>query len=240
MSATATVDYAEINSICASDSALLNDVEVNDTPLQAENDYRSLSTNDLIKLCSGSSQHPAWSEFHRRFDRFVRVYVAKMLRRNYGYYVDSNNSFIELKLELTQEVYVKLLNDEQYALKRFNGDKEVTFLSYLSRIATNIVTEYFRKHQCEKRKSRSVSIETLFDQVSAKQSGSRELIFKYLSINPELEWTDRINTQQLLSLVDETLHGPNFHRNKAIFSLYLIEGYSIAQIIHKLNLPLQL
>lgn len=200
-----------------------------------EANYGSLSTNALVKLCSYSPQHPAWDEFYRRFDKFIRLYVGKTYRWFYCNYDNVYSCSNEAKLEMAQEVYIKLLDDDQYALRRFVGKNDSSFLSYLARIIKNVVIEHFRKQQANKRKGNLISIEKLNENNFEERE---KCFFQYLSINPESDLVNSINSGQMYLILCKMLSCPNSHRDISVLKLY-IDGLSLPEINECLDLKLK-
>jgi RNA polymerase sigma factor (sigma-70 family) len=192
--------------------------------------FNHLSHSELVRTCSVSPDQPAWDEFYKRFDYYIKIYVRKAWKnRSMGRKINSSCAR-ELLRDLSQEVYLKLLEDDQQALRNFKGGSENSFLAYLARISVNIVAEHFRKQHAEKRKGRMVSVDLLLDSCASDQSGSRSITYTYLSCNPEAELLSNITMRELSELLDEILTGPNQFRDKLIFKLYTIEGLSTHQV----------
>lgn len=196
----------------------------------AKIDYTSLSNAELIKLCSQSAQHRAWEEFHQRFEKYIRMYIKKAWKGRLALNDTDSACAREVMRDLTQEVYIKLLEDDQQALKSFKGEGDISFLAYLSRIAVNIVAEHFRKQLAEKRKGHMLSMDMVLDDHCVEPGGSRVLAFNYLSSNPELDIINKIAQRELADLLGELLTGPNARRDQLIFKLHTVDGYSTQQI----------
>jgi RNA polymerase sigma factor (sigma-70 family) len=198
-----------------------------------------LSHNELVGICSQSPSHPAWDEFYRRFDYYIKLYVKKAWKNRTINSDMENPCAREILRDLTQEVYLKLLENDQHALRKFKGGGENSFLAYLARIAVNIVAEYFRKQLAEKRKGRMISVDLLLDSNSPDQPGSRTIICTYLSCNPEADFLAEITFRELSDLLDQILTGPNQDRDKLIFKLYLMDGLSTQQVAAAQSLGLK-
>src|SRR6185369_6437586 len=86
--------------------------------------FVTLSHNELVRICSQSPAHPAWDEFYRRFDFYIRLYVKKAWK-NRTINTDMDNPCArEILRDLTQEVYLKLLEADLLALRKFKGGVE--------------------------------------------------------------------------------------------------------------------
>ncbi|MEW6729737.1 MAG: sigma-70 family RNA polymerase sigma factor [Acidobacteriota bacterium] len=184
---------------------------------------------EVVKLCSNSPTHPAWQEFYQRFDRYIKIYIKKAWKRH-AWLREADGTAQETLADLIQEVYLKLLEDDQQALRKFKGTAANSFFAYLSRIAMNIVAEHFRRQQADKRKGQMVSTEQLLDESDAHRAGAWLLTYNYLSTNCEPGLLASITISQLSQLLDEVLMGANQERDKRIFKLHVVDGYSPQQI----------
>jgi RNA polymerase sigma factor (sigma-70 family) len=170
-----------------------------------------------------------WEEFYRRFDPRIRIYVRRSWRQRLS---NSNDLRIseEITADLTQNVYVRLLSDERQALRDFKGLTDISFLAYLARIATNIVAEYFRTLLAGKRHAATLSVEYLLDERHISQNYTQDLIYQYLSENPESQYVEQILLLEIRQLMQEGFQGPNVARDQRILELYFMEGLPIPQI----------
>ncbi|MEW6738273.1 MAG: sigma-70 family RNA polymerase sigma factor [Acidobacteriota bacterium] len=176
-----------------------------------------LSHLELAELCSKSPTHPAWYEFYQRFDKWIRIYITKTLR---GKNKENNHCSIQtdyVVAELVQDVYVKLLADDQKALRSFNGITDNAFLAYLSTICANTVYESHRKVCANKRSAELVPMEATKHLNLCGESSSTSYL-AYLNIN------------EIMILLDKVETGRNSRRNKLIFKLHLTYGFTVSEI----------
>ena len=194
-----------------------------------------LSSIELIKICSQSTHSPAWDEFYQRFDHYITIYVRKAWKRRVSTHNIDNISVQETIKDIVQDVYIKLLESDQQALKNFQGQDDNTFFAYLARIATNQVGEYFRRQLAEKRRGSTLSVDFLLDSLACERSCSQRLAYEYLSINIEPALISRIAWQELSTILDESLTGLQVKRDKLVFLLYISEKLSSQEIASKLG-----
>lgn len=192
--------------------------------------YNNLSDLELIKLCGESSGKLLWEEFYKRFNYYIQLYIKKAWKtRVSSRYLDSFTTQ-EILSDLVQDVYVKLLDFDRQALRNFQGESDNSFLAYLSKIANNIVAEYFRKQLAEKRRGNEISIQFLIDEQECQQTGSKAITHTYLSINGETKLLNTLATQEISKVVEEILVGQNSQRDLLVFKLCTIEGMSSKEI----------
>lgn len=194
-----------------------------------------LSNIELIRVCSQSTQSTAWEEFYRRFDKYITIYVKKAWKRRMSTDNIDNISIQETLKDIVQDVYIKLLEADQQALKSFQGQDENTFFAYLARIATNQVGEYFRRQLAEKRKGATLSVDFLLDSLACERSCSQRLAYEYLSRDIEPALINRIAWQEFSDILEQLLEGPQVKRDKLVFLLHISEKLSSQEIATKLG-----
>lgn len=201
--------------------------------------YKTISNLELVKLCAYSKNEALWEEFYRRFSKYIKLYVRKAWKnRVSSTNVDNANSKEALR-DLSQEVYVKILESDSKALRNFQGQSESSFFAYLAKISSNIVSEYSRKQLAEKRRGLEMSMETLLDEETCELFGSRSFTHDYLSVDGEQSCFTQVASQQISSLVETFLDSSNSRRDFMVFKLSVVEGLSSKQIIETANLDLK-
>jgi len=202
-------------------------------------DYQNISSLELIKLCSQPKNEAAWQEFYQRFNPYIEIYIKKAWKLRTCSSNLMNPIIKETIADLIQEVYVKLLESDRQALQQFQGETEGSFLAYLSKIASNIVSEYFRKQLADKRRGAEMSIEMLLDKAECEKSGSQEITHLFLSTDGEKEFLRGLRNYQISQLVETFLAGTNRQRDMLIFRSCLLAGMSAKQVIEAENLDLK-
>lgn len=201
--------------------------------------YQNISSLDLVKLCSQPKNEVAWQEFYQRFNPYIEIYIKKAWKIRTCSNNLMNPIVKETIADLIQEVYVKLLESNRQALQQFQGETEGSFLAYLSKIASNIVSEHFRKQLADKRRGAEMSIEMLLDKAECEKSGSQEITHLFLSTGGEKEILRALRNRQLSQILENSLSGSNKQRDVLIFRACLVAGMSAQQVIEAENLNLK-
>ena len=184
-----------------------------------------LTDLELIRLCYEKKTQDLWQEFYSRFNRYIKLYIRKALESYKTTYTLKEIDFLALKEDLEQEVYLRLVKNDYQALKSYDGANNC-FHSYLHKIATNIVLEYLRQYYTKKRQAKVISLTTLLEENSKKQSNV------YLTVgNGFSELTCEIT--QLIDKASRNASNPK--RDKKIFFLHLFYGMSCSEIAQSLN-----
>ena len=95
-----------------------------------------LSNRELIaRLVGAGPNDPGWLEFLSRFERRVRLTVYRNFRieaqQNPRTDVDQSGEMVR---DLTQDVFLRLLDSERRALARFKGRSENSIYTYLNTV----------------------------------------------------------------------------------------------------------
>jgi RNA polymerase sigma-70 factor, ECF subfamily len=109
-------------------------------------DPRELSVQELVSYCLDSQDEAAWTEFVRRFQPLIAgvVYRSVCARpRAHPALVD----------DLVQETYLKLCANHFKALRDFKFYHDNAFFGFLKKVAANVVEDYFRGSNSQKRGS---------------------------------------------------------------------------------------
>ena len=184
-----------------------------------------LTDLELIRLCYEKKTQDLWQEFYSRFNRYIKLYIRKALESYKTTYTLKEIDFLALKEDLEQEVYLRLVKNDYQALKSYDGANNC-FHSYLHKIATNIVLEYLRQYYTKKRQAKVISLTTLLEENSKKQSSVYLIVGNGFS---EL-------TCEITQLIDKaSRNNNNSQRNKKIFSLHVFYGMSCSEIAQSFN-----
>jgi RNA polymerase sigma factor (sigma-70 family) len=136
----------------------------------------------------------------------------------------------ELLEDLTQEVFVRLVQGDRRALARFQGLNEHSIFTYLTTISVNIVRDHFKALRAQRKPRRGSSIQdplrtadgpwvkaTLGDVLASQEPGPDTV-----AENAELR-------RRLHEAVDEATHDCS-GRDRLLYQLYFVEGLTIAEI----------
>jgi DNA-directed RNA polymerase specialized sigma24 family protein len=129
-------------------------------------DAKRLSNRDLVeRLLDAGPEDRIWEEFVARFQGRIRLVALRSFQteaeRNPG--LDTGLAH-EAVLDLTQEVFVKLLESDRRALTRFRGRSEHSIHTYLHTIAVNLVRDHFKKLRAQKTPKAPSSLSNLVQQ----------------------------------------------------------------------------
>lgn len=171
-----------------------------------------LSTQELLRLCLESNDPEAWQEFVRRFQPLIARIVVKSIRR-------WTHPAPSLADELVQETYVKLIDNDYRALRKFDLQHENAFFAFLKVVASNVVQDHFRSSYSSKRGSGRAAedIETVGTSVATNtdSAGAAER---------------RILINEIQRCLETLRNEPNFARDQAIFWLYYEQGLTAKAI----------
>lgn len=124
-----------------------------------------LTVHELLILClQRPPDEEAWREFVHRYHGAIKTSVAKTFHLRASQETDRRAQFPDDLIEdLVQAVYVRLIEDGNRALKRFEGEHENSIFQYLGIIAVNVVRDYFREAKAQKRPKLSFSLDELLE-----------------------------------------------------------------------------
>lgn len=124
-----------------------------------------LTVHELLELClRRPPDEEAWREFVHRYHGAIKTSVAKTFHLRASQETDRRAQFPDDLIEdLVQAVYVRLIEDGNRALKRFEGEHDNSIFQYLGIIAVNVVRDYFREAKAQKRPKLSFSLDELLE-----------------------------------------------------------------------------
>ena len=110
-------------------------------------------------LAQAAPDDPLWKEFLSRFRSRVRLSVLRCFQteaeRSPGLDAGAPQEVVD---DLTQEVFVRLLDGERRALSRFQGRTEQSAYTYMSAIAVNLVRDHFKTLRAHKTPKATASL----------------------------------------------------------------------------------
>jgi RNA polymerase sigma-70 factor, ECF subfamily len=175
-------------------------------------DPRKLSVQELVSYCLDSQDEAAWTEFVRRFQPLIAGVVIKCVFKR----IRPKPALID---DLVQETYLKLCANNFKALRDFKFYHDNAFFGFLKKVAANVVEDYFRGSNSQKRGSGHEE-ENIDDVRPAPPANPRS------SHAAERSILIREIDQCLAELAGE----PNFVRDRAIFWLYYRHGLTAKAI----------
>jgi RNA polymerase sigma factor (sigma-70 family) len=196
-------------------------------------DAKRLSNRDLVELLlDAGPEDRIWEEFVARFQGRIRLVILRSFQteaeRNPGL---DTGSAQEAVLDLTQEVFVKLLESDRRALTRFRGRSEHSIHTYLHTIAVNLIRDHFKKLRAQKTPKAPASLSNLVQQELESDGPSYDQALVSDGPGPERFVASRELRERMGATIEraspQTSTGP---RDRLIFRLYFIEGLTVGEI----------
>jgi DNA-directed RNA polymerase specialized sigma24 family protein len=174
-----------------------------------------ISAADLLRACGQKlTDHELWQKFHDRFQNPIFLYVLRTLRQQ------QNSEDVNIvAADIAQDVYMRMVQNDGRMLCSFRGNTDRSVLAFLARVAMNVVTDYHRREQAEKRQpGQVISIDEARDIEGSSGNVSQ------LNVTALLSWID------VQKLIDADSDRKNSARNVLILKLHLIEGFSAEEL----------
>jgi RNA polymerase sigma factor (sigma-70 family) len=196
-------------------------------------DAKRLSNRDLVeRLLDADPSDRAWGEFVGRFQGRIRLVVLRSfqteMERNAGLDTGSARDAV---LDLTQEVFVKLLESDRRALTRFRARSEHSIHTYLHTIAVNVVRDHFKKLRAQKTPKASSSLSNLVQQELESEGPSYDQALVSDGPGPERFVASQELRDRMGATIERTspqaATGP---RDRLIFRMYFVEGLTVGEI----------
>lgn len=198
-------------------------------------EVKQMSNIELVRHCAASpGDRLAWDEFVNRFTPCLTLYVARALKLHASWGRELNyESLRETIHDLVQDVFLRLLNHQQQALRSFRGEREHSIYLYLARIATRVVIDYLREHAATPGPTEFISWHQLFGQESSTAGSSLDK-----PLAPQPSYTDRQLEQQLTILdvrrrLERLLPQEHRERNILLFILHVFDGLAAHDLAHQ-------
>jgi RNA polymerase sigma factor (sigma-70 family) len=196
-------------------------------------DAKRLGNRELLdRLHDAGPEDPLWGEFVSRFQGRIRLVVLRSFHteaeRNPGL---DTGPVPDAVLDLTQEVFVKLLEANRRALTRFRGRSEHSIHTYLHAIAVNVVRDHFKKLRAQKTPRASASISNLVQQELESEGPAYDQALVSDGPGPERYVASRELRDRMGKIIDQSSpQGSTGPRDRLIFRLYFVEGLSVGEI----------
>ena len=190
----------------------------------------SLSNRDLVaRLVEAGPDDPAWLEFLTRFERRVRLTVYRSFRieAQHSASADVDHSG-EAVRDLTQEVFLRLLDSNRRALAGFKGRNENSIYTYLNTIAVNLVRDHFKKLRAQKTPPAAASLDAPI-RTTEGDAETRKVVDLVASdgAGPEQTAREIELRRQIAAAIDRTGFP---QRDRLVFRFYFLEGRTIEEV----------
>jgi RNA polymerase sigma factor (sigma-70 family) len=196
-------------------------------------DAKRLGNRDLVeRLLEAGPEDAVWEEFVARFRGRIRLVVLRTFlaeaERSPGLDTGSPKEAVP---DLSQDVFLKLLESNRRALIRFRGRSEHSIHTYIQTIAVNLVRDHFKKLRAQKTPKASSSLSNLVQQELESDGPSYDQALVSDGPGPERF----VASQELRDRMGATIEraspqaatGP---RDRLIFRLFFIEGLTVGEI----------
>jgi RNA polymerase sigma factor (sigma-70 family) len=193
-----------------------------------------LTVHDLLTQCMRRPpDEGAWREFVHRYHGAIRASVAKTFHIRASQESDRRAQFPEDLIEdLVQAVYLRLVEEGNRALDRFQGEHENSIFQYLGIIAVNVVRDYFREARAQKRPKLSFSLDELLE-----NTGEGGMLRNAVTgINGGT--SDSVTFEDLEGALKRSVSRRHSDRDSLIFKLRYYEGLTLEEIKKALALDL--
>lgn len=199
---------------------------------------REWTVAELLKRCSKRPpDEVAWQEFVRRYDHTIRVNVVKTFHRKAREEADRKPQFPDDLIEdLVQAVYVRLVEDNNRAIERFEGEYANSIFQYLSMISINVVRDYFREMRAQKRPKVSYSLDELLE-TSGDGALFDEGHSRIEGLSPS-HARESLTIEEVEQALNKIVTGKNRSRDILIFKLRYNEGLTLEEITKAMSLDI--
>lgn len=178
------------------------------------------SAADLLRECGQKlTDRTLWTEFQQRFQGLIFLYVLRALGLR-GIKDDTSG----VVPDLTQEVYVRLVQNDGRMLRSFRGETEFSVMAFLTRISASVVQDHQKHVGRDKRRGQVVSIDTAKRAEAIGKAPPESSGFDANALGAILSWID------VERVVEGDPDRKYAQRNALIFKLHFIDGFTAAAI----------
>jgi len=186
----------------------------------------------LIQCMRRPPDEGAWREFVHRYHGAIRASVAKTFHLRASQESDRRAQFPDDLIEdLVQVVYVRLVEEGNRALDRFQGEHENSIFQYLGIIAVNVVRDHFREARAQKRPKLSFSLDELLDNTG--EGG----ILRHAVTNLD-GGSGSVTLEDVEGALQRSVSRRHRDRDSLIFKLRYYEGMTLEEIKKALGLDI--
>ena len=197
-------------------------------------DLSRLTNLQLIRRCAKQPRDErAWNVFYDRFGQHIKLMVLREAR-NKNFHLSE-----ETLKDLVNEVYFRLVQKNCKALIEFRSEYENAIFTFLDVVARHEVRNHIKKEKgTKKRPKNGKSLDEPLD-----HSDNEEITLGSTLASDEK--ADQIITdysiyQELDSMLDRLLKGKHKDRDKLIFKLAFIKGFTAEEIASKPDMGVSL
>ncbi|MCI0485301.1 MAG: sigma-70 family RNA polymerase sigma factor [Blastocatellia bacterium] len=187
------------------------------------------TVDELLSRCSRRpADEIAWQEFVRRYHTTIKTNVVKTYYQKAKKEIDRKPQFLEDTIEdLVQAVYMRLIEDQNEALNRFEGKHDNSIYQYLGIISINVVRDHFREMMAKKRPKVSFSLDQLLEISDSPLLGEN---LSDIDGSPMSEASAYFTFDDVESALRKAVVGKNKERDILIFKMRFYEGLTLDEI----------
>lgn len=197
-----------------------------------------LTVHELLKRClQRPSDEDAWREFVQRYNGAIRTSVAKTFHARASQETDRRAQFPEALIEdLVQVVYVRLVQEGNRALNRFEGEHDNSIFQYLGIISINVVRDHFREAKAQKRPKISFSLDELLE--NAGEGGMLKEAVSGTDGSLMTGAASTVTMEDLEGALKRSVSRRHRDRDALIFKLRYFDGLTLEEIKKALALDI--
>ena len=189
-----------------------------------------LSNRELIhRLVEAGPEDPGWREFLSRFESRIRLTIYRSFRMEALYHPGSDvDRTGEMVRDLTQEVFLRLLDSERKALAQFKGRNENSIYTYLNTIATNLVRDHFKRLRAQKTPPRAASLD---EPVRTGEGPAKGQELGDLVASREAGPEHAAQAEEMRRRIARLIQRIGFpKRDRLVYRFYFLEGRTIEEV----------
>lgn len=193
-------------------------------------DVGRLSNRELIaRLVDAGPDDPGWLEFLSRFERRVRLTVYRTYRIEAQHHAGSDvDPTGEIVRDLTQDVFLRLLEARRRALARFKGRSENSVYTYLNTIAVNLVRDHFKKLRAQKTPPAPDSLDRPVRSTDGSPQAQKIVdLVASENLGPEQTASGRELHERIAAVIRRSGFPK---RDRLVFRFYFLEGRTIDEV----------
>ena len=197
-----------------------------------------LTVHELLMQClQRPPDEDAWREFVHRYHGAIRTSVARTFHLRASQEADRRAQFPDDLIEdLVQVVYVRLVEEGNRALDRFEGQHENSIFQYLGIISVNVVRDHFREAKAQKRPKLSFSLDELME--NAGEGGVLKEAVSSFDGSVSIGQSSGITMEDVEVALKRSVSRRHRDRDALIFKLRYYEGLTLEEIKKALALDI--
>jgi RNA polymerase sigma factor (sigma-70 family) len=197
-----------------------------------------LTVYELLKRClERPPDEGAWQEFVYRYHPAIKAAVAKTFRARVSQETERRAQFPDDLIEdLVQTVYVRLVEEGNRALQRFEGEHENSIYRYLGIISMNVVRDHFREAKAQKRPKVTFSLDELLD--NSGDGGMLKDAISSIDGQPIQGSSLSITLEDVEAALVRSVSRKHRDRDALIFKLRYLDGLTLEEIRKALALDI--